>query len=153
MSLRCFVTAFVDFKALGGAQRYISAVIDQDFIIRDNKLIARGCATLRAGVGEDYTKDIILEISYSKDTKKPVVNVFWATEWLDCEGMPITQYARDGAAGVCSLDKAEGAAVRSFQYETLKMLAGCVYFCSDELKKALHIENYELDIIKLSLDK
>lgn len=141
MSVRCFVSSFVDFTTIGGSQRYIASVIDQDFIIRDNKLIARGHSTLRAALGENYTKDIILEISYSKDTKRPVVNVFWHSEWLDCEGMPITRYARDNASGVCGLDKAEETAIRAFQKEANEMLDGLIFFYEAEIKQVLKIED------------
>lgn len=141
MSIRCFVSSFVDFTTLGGSQRYIASVIDQDFIIRDNKLIARGHSSLRADFCENYTKDIILEVSYSKDAKNFIVNVFWDTEWLDSDDMPITRYARDKASGVCSLDKAEGAAIRAFQKESNEMLEGLIFFYEAEIKQVLKIED------------
>lgn len=138
MSIRCFVSSFVNFATIGGATRYISTVIDEDFtIVNNNKLVARGHSTLRAALGENYTKDIILEISYSKDTKRPVVNVFWHSEWLDCEGMPITRYARDNASGVCGLDKAEETAIRAFQNEANEMLDGLIFFYEAEIKQKI----------------
>lgn len=141
MSIRCFVSSFTDFKTIGGPERYISAFIDQDFVVINNKLVAKGRSCLNYGFYKYYTKDIILEVSYSKDAKKFIVNVFWDTEWLDSDDMPITRYARDKAAGVCSLDKAEGAAIRAFQKESNEMLEGLIFFYEAEIKQVLKIED------------
>ena len=141
MSLRCFVSSLVDFTPIDGYQRYISAVIDEDFKATNNKLVARGYASLRAALGENYTKDIILELSYSKDAMKWAVKVFWAYDWLDCEGMPMSQYDREKASGVCTLRTAEEKAIKCFQNEANEMLERLSYFYGDELKNALHIDD------------
>lgn len=141
MSIRCFVSSFTDFKTIGGPERYISTVSDGDFIIRDNKLFSVGFSSLRADFGEDYTKAILIEVSYSKDAKKWGVNVFWDHDWIDWKGMPMSQYAREKAAGVCSLDKAEGAAIRAFQKESNEMLEGLIFFYEAEIKQVLKIED------------
>lgn len=44
MSIRCFVSSLVDLTPIGGLDKFISAVIDQRFSIRDGKLVARGYA-------------------------------------------------------------------------------------------------------------
>ena len=141
MSIRCFVSSFTDFKTIGGAERYISAFIDQDFAVINNKLVAKGRSCLNYGFYKYYTKDIILKVSYSEDAKKFVVNVFWDREWVDSEGMPITQYDREKAAGVCSLDKAEGVIIRAFQKEANEMLDVLTYYYGDEIKQVLKIED------------
>ena len=138
MSIRCFVSCLTDLTPIGGPNRFISAVIDQHFTIRDNKLIARGYADLHSGLFHNYTKDIILELSYDK---KFIVNVFWSSEWIDGDGMPMTQYAREKAAGVCSLDKAEGVIIKAFQKECNEMLERLLYYYEDEIKQVLKIED------------
>lgn len=138
MSIRCFVSFLTDFTPMGGPNHFISAVIDQRFSIRDNKLIARGYADLHSGLFHNYTKDIILELSYDK---KFIVNVFWSSEWIDGDGMPMTQYAREKAAGVCSLDKAEGVIIKAFQKECNEMLERILYYHWEELKQVLNIED------------
>lgn len=138
MSIRCFVSCLTDFTPKGGSNHFIAAVIDQHFIIRDNKLIARGYADLHAGLFHNYTKDIILELSYDK---KFMVRTFWESEWLDGDGIPMTQYAREKAAGVCSLDKAEEKAIKFFQKEAEEMLERILYYHWDELKQVLKIED------------
>lgn len=134
MSIRCFVSCLTDFTPIGGPNHFIAAVIDQHFIIRDNKLIARGYADLHSGLFHNYTKDIILELSYDK---KFIVNVFWSSEWIAGDGMPMTQYDREKAAGVCSLDKAEEKAIKFFQREAEEMLERILYYHWDELKQIL----------------
>lgn len=141
MSIRCFVSSLVDFTTLGGSQRYIASVIDGDFTIRDGKLFAVGFSSLRADLGEDYTKAILIEVSYSKNAKKFIVNVFWDHDWLDSDGMPITRYARDKASGVCSLDKAEETAIRAFQREANETLENLIYLYGPELKQVFKIED------------
>lgn len=141
MSIRCFVSSFTDFKTIVGPERYISAFIDQDFTVINNKLVAKGRSCLNYGFYKYYTKDIILEVSYSEDAKKFVVNVFWDREWVDSEGMPITQYDREKASGVCSLDKAEETAIRAFQKESNEFLENLIYLYGPELKQVLKIED------------
>ena len=139
MAIRCFVSSFVNFAPIGGDTRYIASVVDQHFSISDSKLVARGYSSLRANLGENYTKDIIIEVSYSEDTKKFIVNVFWQSDWLDWKGMPITRYAREKASGVCSLDKAEETAIRAFQKEANEMLENLIYLYGPELKQVFKI--------------
>lgn len=134
MSIRCFVSALVDFTPIGGPNHFISAVIDQRFSIRDNKLVARGYADLHTGLFHNYTKDIILEISYDE---KFIVRTFWESEWLDGDGMPMTQYDREKAAGVCNLGKAEEKAIKFFQREAEEMLERILYYHGDEIKQVL----------------
>lgn len=137
MSFRCYVSSFTDFKAIGGPNRFISAVIDQRFSIRDNKLVARGYADLHSGLFHNYTKDIILELSYDK---KFIVRTFWEAEWLDGYGTPMTQSDREKAAGVCNLGKAEEKAIKFFQKEAEEMLERILYYHWEELKQVLKIE-------------
>ena len=66
MAIRCFVSTLADFTPKGGSNWFISAVIDQRFTIRDGKLIARGYADMHSGLFYNFTKDIILELSYNK---------------------------------------------------------------------------------------
>lgn len=141
MSIRCFVSAFTDFTPIGGPNHFISAVINEHFRVRDGKLVARGHAYLRSSLYYSYTKDIILEVSYSKVTKKFVVNVFWETGWWDPDGASLSQDAREEAAGVCSLDKAEGAIIRAFQNEANEMLRCLIPYYGDEIKQTLKIED------------
>ena len=141
MSIRCFVSSFTDFKAMGGPNRFISAVIDQHFTVINNKLVARGEAYLHSGIYENYTKGVILEISYAEYAKKFVVNVFWEAEWLDGYGTPMTQSDREKAAGVCNLGKAEEKAIKFFQKEANEMLERILYYHWDELKQVLKIED------------
>lgn len=141
MSFRCYVSSFTDFKAMGGPNRFISAVIDQHFTVINNKLVARGYAYLNSGIYENYTKDIILEISYAEYAKKFVVNVFWNAEWLDGMGTPMTQGDREKITGVCGLDKAEGVIIRAFQKECNEMLERLIFYYGDEIKQVLKIED------------
>lgn len=139
--IRCFVSSLVEFRKENGPQRYISTVSDGDFTIRDGKLFAVGFSSLRADLGEDYTKAILIEVSYSKETKKWDVNVFWDHDWLDSDGMPITRYAREKASGVCTLKVAEEKAIKCFQNEANEMLERLTYYYGDELKQALKIKD------------
>lgn len=134
MSIRCFVSCLTDFTPMGGPNHFIAAVIDQHFIIRDNKLIARGYADLHSGLFHNYTKDIILELSYNK---KFIVRTFWESEWLDEGGMPMTQGDREKAAGVCNLGKAEEKAIKFFQKEAEEMFERILYYHGDEIKQVL----------------
>lgn len=134
MSIRCFVSCLTDFTPMGGPNHFIAAVIDQHFIIRDNKLIARGYADLHSGLFHNYTKDIILELSYDK---KFIVRTFWEAEWLDGDGMPMTQYDREKASGVCTLKVAEEKAIKFFQKEAEEMLERILYYHWEELKQVL----------------
>lgn len=137
MSIRCFVSCLTDFTPKGGSNHFIAAVIDQHFIIRDNKLIARGYADLHAGLFHNYTKDIILELSYDK---KFIVRTFWEAEWLDGYGTPMTQGDRAKINGICSLDEAERAIVKAFQRECNEMLERILYYHWGEIKQVLKIE-------------
>lgn len=134
MSIRCFVSCLTDFTPKEGPNHFIAAVIDQHFIIRDGKLVARGYADLHAGLFHNYTKDIILELVYDG---KFIVNVFWSSEWIDGDGVPMTQYAREKAAGVCNLGKAEEKAIKFFQREAEEMLERILYYHYDEIKQVL----------------
>lgn len=134
MSIRCFVSSLVDLTPMGKPDKFISAVIDQRFSIRDGKLIARGYADLHSGVYQHYTKDIILELSYDK---KFTVRTFWEAEWLDWDGMPMTQGDKDKINGICSLDEAERAIVKAFQRECDEMLERILYYHWDEVKQVL----------------
>lgn len=137
MSIRCFVSSLVDLTPMGGPDKFISAVIDQRFSIRDGKLIARGYADLHSGIYQHYTKDIILELSYDK---KFTVRTFWEAEWLDGDGKPMTQYNKDKINVICSLDEAERAIVKAFRRECDEMLERILYYHWDELKQVLNIE-------------
>lgn len=137
MSIRCFVSCLTDLSTFGGLDRFISAVIDQRFSIRDGKLIARGYADLHSGIYQHYTKDIILELSYDK---RFIVRTFWEAEWLDWDGKPMTQYDKDKINGICSLDEAEGLIVKAFQRECDEMLERIFYYHWDEIKQVLKIE-------------
>ena len=137
MSIRCFVSSLTDFTPIGGPNQFISAVIDQRFIIRDNKLVARGYADLHSGIYYNFTKDIILELSYDK---KFIVNVFWGSEWIDGDGMPMTQYDKEKINGICSLDEAERAIVKAFQRECDEVLERILYYHWDEIKQVLNIK-------------
>ena len=139
--IRCFVSSYVCFRKEEGPQRYISTFSDMDFIIRDNKLVAEGFSYLRADLGENYYKNITIEVSYSKDTKKWGVNVFWDPEWVDEDDMPITRYAREKASGVCTLKVAEEKAIKCFQKESNEMLERLLWFKESELKRVLKIED------------
>lgn len=134
MSIRCFVSCLTDLSTFGGLDRFISAVIDQGFSIRDGKLVARGYADLHSGIYQHYTKDIILELSYDK---KFIVRTFWEAEWLDGDGMPMTQYDREKASGVCTLKVAEEKAIKFFQKEAEEMLERIIYYHWDEIKQVL----------------
>lgn len=138
MSIRCFVSCLTDFTPMGGPNHFISAVIDQRFIIRDNKLVARGYVDLHSGLFYNFTKDIILELSYDK---KFIVNVFWSSEWIDGDGMPMTQYDKAKINGICSLDEAERLIVKAFQKECNDMLERLLYYYEEELKQVLKIED------------
>ena len=138
MAIRCFVSFLTDFTPMGGPNHFISAVIDQHFIIRDNKLIARGYADLHSGLFHNYTKDIILELSYNK---KFIVRTFWEAEWLDGYGTPMTQGDKDKINGICSLDEAERLIVKAFQRECNEMLERLLYYYEEELKQVLKIED------------
>lgn len=138
MSIRCFVSCLSDFTPKGGSNWFISAVIDQRFTIRDGKLIARGYADMHSGLFYNFTKDIILELSYNK---KFIVRTFWGSEWLDGDGMPMTKYDKDKISGICSLDEAERAIVKAFQNECEEMLERLLYYYEDELKQVLKIED------------
>ena len=138
MSIRCFVSCLTDLSTFGGLDRFIAAVIDQRFIVRDGRLVARGYADLYAGPYQHYTKDIILELSYNK---KFIVRTFWESEWLDGDGMPMTKYDKDKISGICSLDEAERAIVKAFQNECEGMLERLLYYYEDELKQVLKIED------------
>lgn len=134
MSIRCFVSCLTDFTPMEGPNHFIAAVIDQRFIIRDGKLVARGYADLHAGLYNNYTKDIILELSYNK---KFIVRTFWESEWLDGDGMPMTQGDREKASGVCTLKVAEEKAIKFFQREAEEMLERLLYYHGDEIKQIL----------------
>ena len=134
MSIRCFVSCLTDFTPKGGSNWFISAVIDQRFSIRDGKLVARGYADLHAGLYSNYTKDIILELSYDK---KFIVRTFWEAEWLDGYGTPMTQSDREKASGVCTLKVAEETAIKFFQREAEEMLERLLYYHGDEIKQIL----------------
>ena len=140
MSIRCFVSCLTDLSTFGGLDRFISAVIDQRFIVRDGRLVARGYADLHAGSYQHYTKDIILELSYSENSKKLIVNVFWGSEWLDDDGMPMTQGDKERINGICSLDEAERLIVKAFQKECNDMLERLLYYYEDDIKQVLRIE-------------
>nr|DAH38012.1 MAG TPA: hypothetical protein [Caudoviricetes sp.] len=141
MSIRCFVSCLTDLSTFGGLDRFISAVIDQRFIVRDCRLVARGYADLHAGSYQHYTKDIILELSYAEYAKKFIVNVFWGSEWLDDDGKPMTQGDKDSINGICSLDDAERLTIKAFQKECNDMLERLLYYYEEELKQVLHIED------------
>lgn len=138
MSIRCFVSSLVDLTPIGGLDKFISAVIDQRFSIRDGKLIARGYADLHSGIYQHYTKDIILELSYDK---KFIVRTFWEAEWLDGDGMPMTQGDKAKINGICSLDEAERLIIKAFQKECNEMLERLLYYYEDEIKQVLKIED------------
>ena len=138
MSIRCFVSCLTDLSTFGGLDRFISAVIDQRFIVRDGRLVARGYADLHSGAYQHYTKDIILELSYDK---KFIVNVFWSSEWIDGDGMPMTQGDKDKINGICSLNEAEGLIIKAFQKECNDMLERLLYYYEEELKQVLKIED------------
>lgn len=138
MSIRCFVSCLTDLTPMGGLDKFISAVIDQRFIIRDNKLVARGYADLHSGIYQHYTKDIILELSYDK---RFIVRTFWEAEWLDGDGKPMTQGVTERINGICSLDEAERLIVKAFQKECNDMLERLLYYYEEELKQVLKIED------------
>ena len=138
MSIRCFVSCLTDLSTFGGLDRFISAVIDQRFIVRDGRLVARGYADLHSGAYQHYTKDIILELSYDK---KFIVRTFWEAEWLDGDGTPMTQRDKDKINGICSLDEAERLIVKAFQKECNDMLERLLYYYEEELKQVLKIED------------
>lgn len=138
MAIRCFVSCLTDLSTFGGLDRFISAVIDQRFSIRDGKLVARGYADLHSGIYQHYTKDIILELSYDK---RFIVRTFWEAEWLDWDGKPMTQYDKDKINGICSLDEAERLIVKAFQKECNDMLERLLYYYEEELKQVLKIED------------
>lgn len=137
MSIRCFVSSLTDLTPIGGPYHFISAVIDQRFSIRDNKLVARGYADLHSGIYYNFTKDIILELSYDK---KLIVRTFWEAEWLDGYGTPMTQGDKDKINGICSLDEAERLIVKAFQKECNDMLERLLYYYEEELKQVLKIK-------------
>ena len=137
MSIRCFVSCLTDLSTFGGLDRFISAVIDQRFIVRDGRLVARGYADLHSGIYQHYTKDIILELSYDK---KFIVRTFWEAEWLDGYGTPMTQGDKEKINGICSLDEAERLIIKAFQKECNDMLERLLYYYEDELKQVLRIE-------------
>ena len=137
MSIRCFVSCLSDFTPKGGSNWFISAVIDQRFTIRDGKLVARGYADMHSGLFYNFTKDIILELSYNK---KFIVRTFWGSEWLDNDGTPMTQGDRERINGICSLDDAERLIVKAFQKECNDMLERLLYYYEEELKQVLKIE-------------
>ena len=137
MAIRCFVSSLVDLTPKGGLDKFISAVIDQRFSIRDGKLVARGYADLHSGIYQHYTKDIILELSYDK---KFIVRTFWEAEWLDWDGKPMTQGDRDKINGICSLAEAEGVIIKAFQKECDEMLERILYYHWDEIKQVLNIK-------------
>lgn len=138
MSIRCFVACLTDLSTFGGFDRFISAVIDQRFIVRDGRLVARGYADLHSGSYQHYTKDIILELSYDK---KFIVRTFWEAEWLDGDGTPMTQRDKDEINDICSLDEAESLTVKVFQKECNGMLERLIYYYEEELKQVLKIED------------
>lgn len=138
MSIRCFVSCLTDLSTFGGLDRFISAVIDQRFIVRDGRLVARGYADLHSGIYQHYTKDIILELSYDK---KFIVRTFWEAEWLDGYGTTMTQGDKDKINGICSLDEAERLIVKAFQKECNDMLERLLYYYEEELKQVLKIED------------
>lgn len=138
MSIRCFVSCLTDLSTFGGLDRFISAVIDQRFTVRDGRLVARGYADLHSGIYQHYTKDIILELSYDK---KFIVRTFWEAEWLDGDGTPMTQGDKDKINGICSLDEAERLIVKAFQKECNDMLERLLYYYEEELKQVLKIED------------
>lgn len=138
MSIRCFVSCLTDLSTFGGLDKFISAVIDQRFIVRDGRLVARGYADLHCGIYQHYTKDIILELSYDK---KFIVRTFWEAEWLDGYGTPMTQGDKDKINGICSLDEAERLIVKAFQKECNEMLERLLYYYEDEIKQVLKIED------------
>lgn len=138
MSIRCFVSCLTDLSTFGGLDRFISAVIDQRFIVREGKLVARGYADLHSGPYQHYTKDIILELSYDK---KFIVRTFWEAEWLDGYGTPMTQGDKDKINGICSLDEAERLIIKAFQKECNDMLERLLYYYEEELKQVLKIED------------
>ena len=138
MSIRCFVSCLSDLSTFGGLDRFIAAVIDQRFIVRDGRLVARGYADLYAGPYQHYTKDIILELSYNK---KFVIRTFWEAEWLDGDGTPMTQRDKDKINGICSLDDAERLIVKAFQKECNDMLERLLYYYEAEIKQVLKIED------------
>ena len=138
MSIRCFVSCLTDLTPMGGLSNFIAAVIDQRFIVRDGKLVARGYADLHSGPYQHYTKDIILELSYNK---KFVIRTFWEAEWLDGDGTPMTQRDKDKINGICSLDEAERLIVKAFQKECNDMLERLLYYYEEELKQVLKIED------------
>lgn len=141
MSIRCFVSCLTDLSTFGGLDRFISAVIDQRFTVRNGRLVARGYADLHAGAYQHYTKDIILELSYSEDSKKFIIRTFWGSEWLDNDGTPMTQGDRERINGICSLDDAERLIVKAFQRECNDMLERLLYYYEEELKQVLKIED------------
>ena len=136
MSIRCFVSSLVDLTPIGGLDKFISAVIDQRFSIRDGKLVARGYADLHSGICQHYTKDIIIELSYDK---RFIVRTFWEAEWIDGDGMPMTKRDKDKITGICSLDEAEGLIVKTFQRECDEMLERILYYHWDEIKQVLNL--------------
>lgn len=138
MSIHCFVSCLTDLSTFGGLDRFISAVIDQRFIVRDGRLVARGYADLHSGAYQHYTKDIILELSYDK---RFIVRTFWEAEWLDGYGTPMTQGDKDKINGICSLDEAERLIVKAFQKECNDMLERLLYYYEEELKQVLKIED------------
>lgn len=137
MSIRCFVSSLVNLTPIGGLDKFISAVIDQRFSIRDGKLIARGYADMHAGLSHNYTKDIILELSYDR---KFIVNVFWSSEWIDGDGMPMTQGDRNKIEDIYILDEAERVIVKAFRRECDEMLERILYYHWGEIKQVLKIE-------------
>lgn len=137
MTIRCFVSCLTDFTPKGGPSNFIAAVIDQHFIVRDGKLVARGYADMHAGPYQHYTKDIILELSYDK---KFIVRTFWESEWVDGDGMPMTQVDRDKIKDIYILNEAERVIVKDFRRECDEMLERILYYHWDEVKQVLHIE-------------
>lgn len=138
MSIRCFVSCLTDLSTFGGLDSFISAVIDQRFIVRDGRLVARGHADLHSGIYQHYTKDIILELSYDK---RFIVRTFWEAEWLDGDGAPMTQGDKAKINGICSLDEAERLIIKAFQKECNEMLERLLYYYEDEIKQVLKIED------------
>lgn len=138
MSIRCFVSCLTDLTPMGGPSNFIAAVIDQRFIVRDGRLVARGYADLHSGPYQHHTKDIILELSYDK---KFIIRTFWEAEWLDGDGKPMTQGVKERINGICSLDEAERLIVKAFQKECNDMLERLLYYYEEELKQVLKIED------------
>lgn len=139
MSLRCFVSSFVDFSPKSGSKHFISTIVSQDFKLINNKLVATGVSTLRVGVGEDYSKNVTIIVGLGDNNNKLNVNIKWDAEWLDWGGTPIRDDQRADAVGCCSLDKAEEGAIKLFQEETREMLGRLLRFKKAELKQVFKI--------------